>query len=175
MNENTRYAGFWIRVAASLIDSIIVNVIALIIGFTVGVVFGFVMASQGADSQAIEDLSGLLGGLIGMSVGFVYEVCFTSSKWQATIGKRAFGLKVVDAQGQRISFLRATGRYFAKIISAILLFIGYMMVGWTKRKQGLHDIIAATYVIVDAPLALPVVLPSAPQQPTPTQDEQNHA
>jgi uncharacterized RDD family membrane protein YckC len=71
----------------------------------------------------------------------------TSSDRQATVGKIAVGLKVTDLYGQRISFARATGRHFAKILSAMVLFIGYIMVAFTERKQGLHDILAGTLVV----------------------------
>ena len=59
----------------------------------------------------------------------------------------ALGMKVTDLAGNRISFLRATGRYFAKIISALILFIGFIMVAFTEKKQGLHDMIAGTLVV----------------------------
>jgi len=58
----------------------------------------------------------------------------------------ALGLVVADEMGQRISFGRATGRYFAKILSSLILLIGFFMIGWTARKQGLHDMIAGTLV-----------------------------
>ena len=72
-----------------------------------------------------------------------------SSSWQATLGKRAFGLRVVDETGQRIRFGRATGRYFGKIVSEFLLFVGYLVVAFSKKKQGLHDMMANTLVIQD--------------------------
>jgi uncharacterized RDD family membrane protein YckC len=70
-----------------------------------------------------------------------------SSAWQGTLGKKALGLTVTDLEGRRISFGRATGRYFAKIISTLILCIGYMMAGFTERKQALHDMIAGTLVL----------------------------
>jgi uncharacterized RDD family membrane protein YckC len=70
-----------------------------------------------------------------------------SSSKQATLGKMALALKVTDLQGRRISFARATGRHFAKIISGMILLIGYIMAGFTERKQALHDMIAGTLVI----------------------------
>jgi len=70
-----------------------------------------------------------------------------SSESQATLGKRAVSIKVTDMNGNRISFGRATGRDFAKIISGLPLFIGFMMAGWTSKKQALHDMIAETLVI----------------------------
>ena len=70
-----------------------------------------------------------------------------SSSLQATLGKMIFGMKVTDLNGNRISFARATGRHFAKYLSSMILFIGYIMAGFTERKQALHDMIAGTLVI----------------------------
>jgi uncharacterized RDD family membrane protein YckC len=70
-----------------------------------------------------------------------------SSSRQATVGKMTLGLKVTDLAGRRISFARASGRYFAKYVSSMTLLIGYIMAGFTERKQALHDIIAGTLVI----------------------------
>jgi uncharacterized RDD family membrane protein YckC len=70
-----------------------------------------------------------------------------SSRYQASLGKMALGIVVTDLSGQRISFGRATGRHFAKIISKITIYIGYMMAGWTQQKQALHDMIAGCLVI----------------------------
>ncbi|MDX6593454.1 MAG: hypothetical protein QOJ13_2650 [Gaiellales bacterium] len=65
----------------------------------------------------------------------------------ATLGRRALGIKVTDVEGNRITFARATGRYFAKILSALTLLIGYIMAAFTARKQALHDLIAGTLVV----------------------------
>ncbi len=89
------------------------------------------------------------GFVISSIVWWVYEAVLTSSPLQGTVGKKACGLKVVDYEGQRISFARATGRYFAKFLSSTLFAIGIIMVGWTVRKQGLHDFMAKTLVIRD--------------------------
>ena len=70
-----------------------------------------------------------------------------SSARGATLGKMAMGLRVVTNDGQRLSFMNATGRYFAKFISAILLLVGFIMIGFTDRKRGLHDMMASTLVI----------------------------
>jgi uncharacterized RDD family membrane protein YckC len=81
-----------------------------------------------------------------VAVGLYYSL-MESSPWQATLGKRALGLQVTDLHGNRISFGRATGRYFAKIVSGLTLSIGYLMAGFTRRKQALHDIISECLVI----------------------------
>ena len=78
--------------------------------------------------------------------GWLYFALMESSTRQATLGKMALDMKVTDDEGNRISFGRATGRYFAKILSALILLIGFIMVAFTDRKRGLHDMIAGTLV-----------------------------
>lgn len=82
-----------------------------------------------------------------MAAGWLYEALMTSSSKQATLGKMALSLKVTDKEGRRLSFLHATGRHFAKMINGFTLNIGYIIAGFTDRKQGLHDMIVGTYVI----------------------------
>ncbi len=85
--------------------------------------------------------------LLRTILNWLYYSLLESSAWQATLGKKALGLEVTDLDGNRISFGRATGRFFAKIISSIILGIGYLMAGFTEKKQALHDILAGTLVI----------------------------
>jgi uncharacterized RDD family membrane protein YckC len=85
--------------------------------------------------------------LLRMVLNWLYYSLLESSAWQATLGKKALGLEVTDLDGNRISFGRATGRFFAKFISSIILGIGYIMAGFTEKKQALHDILAGTLVI----------------------------
>jgi uncharacterized RDD family membrane protein YckC len=85
--------------------------------------------------------------LVALVVSWLYFALLESSARGATVGKMVLGLRVVDGQGNRISFLRATGRFFAKILSGMILFIGFLMVAFTERKRGLHDIIADTLVV----------------------------
>ncbi|MGE3691792.1 MAG: RDD family protein [Novosphingobium sp.] len=141
-----QYGGFWIRVGAYLIDAIVLAIAGGVVGGIIGAVIGLVMASSGGGSGDIAAAAGLVGQLVGIIINWLYFGILESSSWQATLGKKAVGLVVTDEQGRRISFGRATGRYFAKIISALILLIGFMMVGWTQRKQGLHDMIAGTLV-----------------------------
>jgi uncharacterized RDD family membrane protein YckC len=82
-----------------------------------------------------------------LCVAWLYEALMTSSAKQATLGKMVLGLKVIDQQGKRLTFLHATGRHFAKKVNAFTLHIGYLIVAFTRRKQGLHDLIAGTYVV----------------------------
>jgi uncharacterized RDD family membrane protein YckC len=85
--------------------------------------------------------------IASVAVSWLYEAWLLSSDRQATVGKMAVGLKVTDLNGQRISFARATGRFFAKIVSSMTLLIGFIMAAFTERKQALHDMIAGTIVL----------------------------
>lgn len=124
--EVVNYAGFWNRFVAFLIDWVMLAIISAIVNFI---------------------FSEYIAGAIGLVLGWLYFAGMESSVRQATIGKSAMGLSVTGLDGERISFLRATGRYFAKILSAAILFIGYIMAAFTARKQALHDILASTLVL----------------------------
>ncbi|HYH01033.1 MAG TPA: RDD family protein [Terriglobales bacterium] len=142
------YGGFWIRVVAALIDSAVTGVVLFPLMF---LVIGLSAAAGGAAPRAASEALGavMLLVLLPLMVGvpWVYSAAMESSKYQGTLGKMALGLKVTDGYGNRISFGRATGRHFAKIISGMILNIGYIMVGLTERKQGLHDMLASTLVV----------------------------
>jgi len=138
-----QYAGFWLRFAAWLIDWII----GLVLGFAIGMVVGFVGVIIGGNSKQTATLINAFAQIASLAVGWLYYALQESSSAQATVGKRAVGIRVVDMEGQRISFGRATGRYFGKIISGIILGVGFMMAGFTEKKQALHDTMASTLVI----------------------------
>jgi len=95
----------------------------------------------------VHIVDGIVGFVFSSCASWIYEAAMESSAKQATLGKMALGLKVTDVEGRRISFARATGRHFAKYISGMILLIGYIMAGFTARKQALHDMIAGTLVI----------------------------
>jgi uncharacterized RDD family membrane protein YckC len=136
------YGGFWVRVLAYIIDYMIVQVASSVL---MAVLLGIVLGTGGVNDTAAGVGVFLVYGL--MLVGnWLYFALMESSSYQATIGKQALKLVVTDEQGDRIGFGRATGRYFAKILSAMIIFVGFMMVGWTQRKQGLHDMICGTLV-----------------------------
>jgi uncharacterized RDD family membrane protein YckC len=142
-----RYGGFWIRVVAFIIDAIIVRVVVSPIHLIFG---GLGVAGMMSGVPHTRIGLGLLGGgvtlIASAFASWLYEAFMESSSYQATLGKMIFGMKVMDLNGNRISFERATGRHFAKWLSGIILFIGYIMVGFTERKQGLHDLLAGTLV-----------------------------
>ena len=145
------YAGFWRRVAAYLIDVIIISVAGGFIGGLFGGVMGAgISASGGSVEDSMQTLNSV-GGLIGLVIGIGYFAGLESSSWQATVGKKALGIIVTDLNGNRISFGRALGRYFAKILSSLILLIGYIMVAFTEKKQGLHDMLASTLGVKGKP------------------------
>jgi uncharacterized RDD family membrane protein YckC len=90
-----------------------------------------------------------MAALLAIGCGWLYAAWYESSAAQATIGKRWMGLKVVDEQGERISFLRATGRYAAKYVSALPCFLGFIMAIFSSRGRALHDRLAGTRVVRD--------------------------
>jgi uncharacterized RDD family membrane protein YckC len=141
-----RYGGFWLRVLAVIIDSIILRVVVA----PVGMIFGALGFAGGMMHGLPHAGFALLGGgvtfILLLFGSWLYEAFMESSSYQATVGKMIFGMKVTDLNGNRISFERATGRHFAKWLSGVILGIGYIMVAFTERKQGLHDILAGTLV-----------------------------
>jgi len=139
------YGGFWIRVVAAIIDAIIIRVVVSPIHLIFGGL-GFASAMGGFHPLGLAVLGGGITLIATLFGSWLYEAFMESSSYQATLGKMIFGMKVTDLSGNRISFERATGRHFAKWISGIILCIGYIMVGFTERKQGLHDLLAGTLV-----------------------------
>ena len=132
------YGGFWIRFVAYIIDAILIS---LVLGVVTSI-FGISYMNMDDISQIDPTLN-----LLSIAVAWLYFALMESSERGATVGKMAMGLRVVSNEGKRISFLNATGRYFAKIISALILCIGFIMIAFTDRKRGLHDMIASTLVI----------------------------
>jgi uncharacterized RDD family membrane protein YckC len=131
---NAAYGGFWIRFVAIIIDGLIVGAV--------------ISPALFATRTGPLDFS-LHPGFRPLStvVSWLYEALLLSSPWQATVGKKLLGLRVTDEAGQRISFGRATGRHFAKYLSLITCFIGFIMAAFTHRKRALHDMIAGTLVM----------------------------
>lgn len=132
--RTTGYGGFPSRVLAGAIDGLVVGIVAAL---------AIVVFASGTVSMRF----GIEIAVACLLFGWLYFALLESSDRGATVGKRMLHLRVVDDRGARISFLRATGRYFAKFISAIVLMIGFIMVALTDRKRALHDIIAGTLVV----------------------------
>lgn len=133
------YAGFWIRFVAVLIDTIILFVVGLIVQLP----FAGLLTSRRMDLML---MAMGIQYLIGLVIGATYEGVFLS-RFGATPGKMALDLKVVRPDGGRLSLGRAVGRYFAKILSGVILLIGYIMAGFDAQKRALHDMLCDTRVI----------------------------
>src|SRR5947207_2503775 len=152
------YAGFWWRVLAYIIDSLLLSVVFFPLGLAVGLGIG----ASGADRDSLT-MPAVNIGLNGFQilVTWIYYAVCESSSWQGTIGKKVLGLRVTDMDGNQISFGRATGRYFAMMLSGMICFIGFIMVAFTEKKQGLHDMMASTLVL-KGPAAPSYVAPPPP-------------
>ena len=133
-NTRVDFAGFWLRAAALVIDYVI-----LILFFATLSVVQIALGGSPEDSEDVWTVMSLL-------VNWLYYALMESSARQATLGKSALGLTVTDLRGERVSFGKATGRFFAKILSGMILGIGYLMAGFTKSKQALHDSVAGCLV-----------------------------
>lgn len=140
------YGGFWWRALAAFIDGVLLQAAWSVISGILG--FGWMSDAYMNDLQGGAAMGAAFyqPAGIGLFTNWLYYAAMESSKFQGTVGKLAVGLAVTDLSGRRISFWRATGRYFGKILSAAILFIGYIMAGFTERKQGLHDLLAGTLV-----------------------------
>jgi len=151
------YAGFWLRFVAFLIDGVISGFLFLILLIPL-----FILTGAGAALGRIgsgEDISdevaafvgiGFVLGFLVITVGvrWLYYALSESSSWQGTLGKKMLNLTVTDLSGQPISFARASGRYFAKFITNLIpLAIGYILAGFTEKKQAIHDMIAGCLVL----------------------------
>ena len=146
MNDQAvTYGGFWKRVMAYIVDILVISVPVTLL-FGSGLSLGVDEQTPGTYDVHLN-LDMTLPEFIIMLISWVYFAGLESSEWQGTVGKRLLGMRVTDMAGERISFFRATGRYLSKFISSALLMIGFIMVAFTEKKQGLHDMIAGTCVI----------------------------
>jgi uncharacterized RDD family membrane protein YckC len=152
------YAGFWKRVLAYLIDAFVLYFPFSLLEIPFGMRKAYEVLNQkvlAADTDLhaavqayqnfyIEQWPYFLTTLV---LGWLYFAVCESSSWQATIGKLALGMRVTDLHGARISFGRALGRYGGKLISGFIFCVGFLLVAFTQRKQGLHDMLANTLVL----------------------------
>src|SRR5438128_172787 len=124
-----RYAGFWIRFLAAVLDTIIIWVPVILIYF------------------ALLFATGVKSLVYIINLAAIVLVIYMEGIKGGTPGKLILGLRVVNDEKKYIGIPKAILRYISKILSAITIFIGYLMIGWTQKKQGLHDKIAKTYVV----------------------------
>lgn len=164
-----QYAGFWLRVIAYLIDGVLVDLATLALAGGISVMG--VGAAEGGHEMLLVALGGY-GGVLGFLLGLLYWSLLEASPTQATLGKMAVGIQVTDLAGRRVSVVRSLVRNLAKLLSALLLGFGFLMVAFTPRKQGLHDLIAGALVVRKGTQQPPEEGPRlmsgpAPQQATP--------
>jgi uncharacterized RDD family membrane protein YckC len=143
------YAGFWIRFGAIFIDGIILNIVQIPISFVVTMTVAGIGAAIGSENTGITFplISQIINMSINLTVAMLYAVFFLVKKG-GTPGKLALGLRVINADGSKeITYGKAFGRFFAKMLSYLTFYIGFMMAGWDDEKRALHDRICATRVI----------------------------
>ncbi|MFN5171224.1 MAG: RDD family protein [Cyclobacteriaceae bacterium] len=150
----TNYAGFWKRLLAAIIDGILIGIVQWVILVPILAAMGIGAASNmenmGDDPAAMMGAITAIFGAVNVIVTVVwvlYHTLMESSKMQATVGKMALSIKVTDVNGAKLDFVKALIRNLSKIVSTMILFIGYIMAAFTEKKQGLHDIIAGTLVV----------------------------
>ncbi|WP_192499220.1 RDD family protein [Skermanella pratensis] len=143
MTGGVRFAGFWIRAAAALVDGFVLGLVSAFIGIVVVSAMLWIGIGEGT-AQGV-------GQVLSTVVAIAYYTGFHSSERQATPGKRVLGIHVMTRDGGRLTPARALGRYFALILSAIPFGLGYLMAGWTRDKTALHDLVCSTRVVYDAP------------------------
>jgi len=131
------YAGFWLRLVAYIIDIIVLMGASFVLGLFLGIIAPDIV---GLESEGVWNV-------LGIGIAWIYYASMESSSKQATLGKMALGLKVTDLEKKPISFGKATGRFFGKILSVIILGIGFLMIAFTEKKQGLHDQLAGCLVL----------------------------
>ncbi len=132
--QTVKYAGFWVRAAAFFVDVLVLSMPIMAISF---LVFGKTL------SDTVYDYSDFVPMIVFFSI-----TLFTVTKYQATPGKMIVGLQIQRTNGERIGFGRVFLREIVgKFLSAFILYIGYLMIAWTDKKQGLYDKIADTVVI----------------------------
>ncbi|UGB37983.1 RDD family protein [Frateuria soli] len=151
-------AGFWKRLVAYIIDVIVLYIPQMLIMNAFGneaaqAKLEQALLAAGTDANVMLAAYGQYYDVMRTGVAmtailvWLYFAICESSAWQGTVGKLAMGIRVTDLDGNRIGFWRALGRYAAKLLSWMILGVGFLMIGWTRRKQGLHDMIANTLVL----------------------------
>ncbi len=147
MVQSSKYAGFLWRVFAALIDFALVMTVTLVTALGTYITLAAACFVFHFDKAKLDASASLIGYIVGAIVPILYYAGFESSKWQATVGKKTFGLKVTDMNGSRISFSRALLRFFLKFVSGFLFGMAYLVCLITEHKQTLHDILIGTVVL----------------------------
>jgi uncharacterized RDD family membrane protein YckC len=145
MPPRPAFAGFWLRAAACLLDTVLIVAVFLLIASFFPSTFEKLLPPTSASLTDLPQPAPIVVVLL-VSLGCVYYTLFESSSWQATPGKRVFRIYVTDLNEQRITLRRALVRSLARQLSGFF-FVGYVMAGFTEKKQALHDILASCLVL----------------------------
>ncbi len=158
--SDTKYAGFWLRFVAILIDGLILGAINFVLLTPIMGMIGMDLASgmsyENIQAMDYSDIVGViktfvmavaLGNLVALAVKVLYNSFMEVSKFQGSVGKLALGLKVTDANGGKLTLVKAVLRNLGKIVSGMILLIGYIMAGFTEKKQALHDMFVGALVV----------------------------
>jgi uncharacterized RDD family membrane protein YckC len=140
------YGGFWIRFGAELIDELLLVILFIVVAVAV-MVPTYVLADMAGREIDSDRYGNIIGPLIIIPLMWLYRAGFEASGRQATPGKLALGLKVTDEDGNRLTFGRASLRAFMHMLVSSFCALGFWMVAFTPRKQGLHDVIARSLVV----------------------------
>lgn len=143
------YAGFWRRFVAMVIDGVLLSAVNYLLSFILDAILARMSNPDPLADSVWLILSVWFAAflVVFIVVDWFYYAGLESSPWQATLGKRVLGIAVTDLRGGRVSFGRATGRYFASYISFIILLLGFLIQPFTAKRQALHDMIAGTLVV----------------------------
>ena len=149
------YGGFWLRFLAYLIDGAVITLGSFVVAIPLVFLTGIgPLLSQIHPEEDLNDAGFwwimaviFLVATVSLAVTWLYHALMESSEWQATLGKKVLDLVVTDMAGRRVSFWRATGRHFAKIVSNMIYPFGHVMAGFTQQKQALHDMIAGCLIL----------------------------
>ena len=142
----TRYAGFWRRLLALIIDSILLMTVAALLSVVLPIFEKNSIVLENGNAIATFGYT-WFGLAFSTILHWIYGATLESSPWQATIGKMALSIRVTDRNGGRLTFVQALVRNVAKLISNLTLYIGYIMAAFTTRKQALHDIMTGCLVV----------------------------
>jgi uncharacterized RDD family membrane protein YckC len=138
--RSLEYAGFWLRVWAGAIDVLLEAFAALLVTAIVDIAMKIFSPQFGLSPITARYFTGIVFIFVLTIGGWLYCACSESSAWRATVGKRIVGLQVVTSSGGQLSFGQASVRHFMKFLSLFTATVGFMMAGWTKRRQALHDL-----------------------------------
>jgi len=170
------YAGFWLRFGAWVIDYLILIVPFTIISLSMGIGAAMTQVLEQMKTDQAAALETYAAAFMPITyvivvIGFAYYTLFEASKWQATPGKMAVGIHVTDTQGRRLTLARSAGRNAVRLTNMLripvpLPLICYLVAAFTERKQGIHDLLAQTYVLTGRPDTVAAPAPRSSQGPT---------